>query len=58
MINISREYYKRGKKVQRMTRDGLVEKNLATGEETRVTQRGQDFNLKHGAVSVKQTLAS
>lgn len=29
-----------------MTRDGLVEKNLATGEETRVSQRGQDFELR------------
>ncbi len=32
-----------------MTRDGLVEKNLATGEETRATQRGQEFDLKQGA---------
>lgn len=31
-----------------MTRDGLVERNVATGEETRVSQRGQDFNLKQG----------
>lgn len=29
-----------------MTRDGLVEQNLATGEESRVSQRGQDFNLR------------
>ncbi len=29
-----------------MTRDGLVEQNLDTGEEIRVSQRGQDFNLR------------
>jgi murein DD-endopeptidase MepM/ murein hydrolase activator NlpD len=29
-----------------MTRDGLVDKNLSTGEETRVSQRGQDFSLR------------
>ena len=29
-----------------MSRDGLVDKNLATGEETRASQRGQDFNLR------------
>ena len=29
-----------------MTKDGLVEVNQATGEESRVSQRGQDFQLK------------
>ena len=29
-----------------MTCDGLVEKNLATGEQERITQRGQDFDLR------------
>ena len=28
-----------------MTHDGLIEQNLSTGEETRISQRGQDFNL-------------
>ncbi len=29
-----------------MTRDGLVERNAATGEESRISQRGQDFKLR------------
>jgi hypothetical protein len=48
-----------------MTRDGLVEQNLATGEETRVTQRGQEFSLKWdapghtpGAASAREVLQS
>ena len=32
-----------------MGRDGLVEQNLSTGEETRVSQRGQDFELRQKA---------
>ena len=43
---MSREFEKRGKKVHKMTRDGLVEKNLSTGEEQRISQRGQDFQLR------------
>ena len=43
---MARGYHKRDKKVQKMTRDGLVEQNLATGEEQRISQRGQDFNLR------------
>lgn len=43
---MSRQFEKRDKKIQKMTRDGLVEQNLVTGEETRVSQRGQDFNLR------------
>ena len=45
MITIDREFTKRDKKVAKMTKDGLVERNLATGEEVRVSQRGQDFRL-------------
>lgn len=29
-----------------MTRDGLIEQNLSTGEEQRISQRGQDFQLR------------
>lgn len=29
-----------------MTRDGLVERNETTGEESRISQRGQDFKLR------------
>jgi len=32
-----------------MTHDGLVDKNLATGEETRASQRGQDFSLRQNS---------
>jgi Membrane proteins related to metalloendopeptidases len=38
-----------------MTRDGLVERNAATGEEIRVSQRGQDFELRP---STQETLRS
>ena len=37
------------KKVQKMSRDGLVEQNLATGEKQRVTNRAQDFKLGESA---------
>ena len=43
---IARYFQKRGKQVQKMTRDGLVEKNLSTGDENRLSQRGQDFELR------------
>ena len=43
---MSREFRSRDKKVQKMSRDGLVEKNLATGEQERISSRGQDFNLR------------
>lgn len=36
----------REKKTHKMTRDGLVERNAATGEESRISQRGQDFRLR------------
>lgn len=48
MKTISRKFQKRDKKVHKMTRDGLVERNEATGEEQRISQRGQDFNLRTG----------
>ena len=41
-----KEFRSRDKKTQRMTRDGLVEVNQTTGEESRISQRGQDFQLK------------
>lgn len=46
-----------------MTRDGLVEKDLATGDESRISRRGQDFDLRkeqpaHGATdSVRQAIS-
>ena len=36
----------RDKKTHKMTRDGLVERNAATGEESRISQRRQDFKLR------------
>ena len=42
---MSREFKSRDKKVQKMTKDGLVEINQSTGEESRISQRGQDFQL-------------
>ena len=40
----------RDKKVQHMTKDGLVEKNLATGEGERVSKRDAEtsFDTKEG----------
>lgn len=35
----------RDKKVQHMTKDGLVEKNLATGEGERVSKRNVETSL-------------
>jgi len=43
---LSREFEKRGKKVHKMTRSGLIEQDLSTGEEQRISQRGQDFQLR------------
>lgn len=36
----------RDKRTHKMTKDGLVEVNQATGEESRLSQRGQDFQLR------------
>jgi murein DD-endopeptidase MepM/ murein hydrolase activator NlpD len=36
----------RDKKIHKITRDGLVERNKATGEESRISQREQDFKLR------------
>ena len=36
----------RDKKTHKMTRDGLVERNAATGDERGISQRGQDFRLR------------
>ena len=41
-----REFKPRDKKTQRMTKDGLVELNQTTGEEQRVSQRGQEFRMR------------
>jgi hypothetical protein len=43
------QFKARDKKTHRMGRDGLVEINQTTGEETRVSQRGQEFELKREA---------
>lgn len=45
---MSREFRSRDKKVQKMTKDGLVEINQSTSEEQRISQRGQDFQLSRG----------
>lgn len=41
--NRAGEFRSRDKKVQKMTRDGLVEANLTTGQEQRVSQRTADI---------------
>ena len=62
-VIITREYEKRDKKVHKMTRDGLVERNLATGEDTRISGRGQDFDLRQAreapdtGASVRQAIS-
>lgn len=45
------------KLLQKMTRDGLVQVNAATGEETRISQRGKDFNLQKGKTSGQEAIA-
>jgi hypothetical protein len=40
------EHKARGKVTQKLTRDGLVERNAATGEEERLSQRSTDFDLR------------
>ena len=41
-----KQFAPRDKKVTKMTRQGLVEQNAATGEETRISQREQDWSLR------------
>ena len=41
-----REFRARDKTVQKMTRDGLVEQNARTKEETRISDREKDFDLR------------
>lgn len=45
------EFHVRDKKTQRMTRDGLVERNEATGEETSISRRIRDFDLRQARAS-------
>ncbi len=40
-----KEFRARDKKVQKLTRDGLVERNQATGEESRISQRTADISF-------------
>ena len=46
------------KTVQKMSRDGLVEQNLVTGEKQRITNRAQDFSLKEPAARHPPTQAT
>ncbi len=39
------EFKAREKKVQKLTRDGLVEQNRVTGEEVRISQRTADVSF-------------
>lgn len=48
----------RDKKTHKMTRDGLVERNETTGEEQRVSQRGQDFMLREVSAETSGGFAS
>lgn len=41
-----KEFRARDKKVQKLTRDGLVERNQATGEESRISQRTADISFR------------
>ena len=43
---MAKRFQSKAKKTHKMTRDGLVERNAVTGEESRISQRGQEFNLK------------
>jgi len=62
---MSRHKHKaRGKVTQKLTRDGLVERNAATGEEERLSKRSTDFDIRqrdaapnaaHGAVNDTRT---
>lgn len=40
------EFRAKEKKFHKMTRDGLVERGAASGEETRISGREQDFDLR------------
>lgn len=40
------EFRAKEKKLHKMTRDGLVERGAATGEETRISQREREFDLR------------
>ncbi|MFQ9015256.1 MAG: hypothetical protein ACLR6S_15085 [Lacrimispora saccharolytica] len=40
------EFRAKEKKFHKMTRDGLVERGAASGEETRISSREQDFDLR------------
>ena len=49
MSRKNEQFKARDKKTHKMTRDGLVEVNQTAGTEQRVSQRGQDFELKRQA---------
>ena len=40
------KFQSRSKKLNKMTRDGLVERNAVTGEETHITKQSRDFDLR------------
>jgi len=44
---MSREFKVRDKTTQKMTKDGLVEHNTSTGEDTRISKRVSDIDLKN-----------
>lgn len=45
------EYRARDKVTHQMTRDGLVERNESTGQQARISQRGQEFDLRAQAAT-------
>lgn len=56
MGNREQMFKGRGKQTHKMTRDGLVERNEATGEEKRISQREQDFDLRESAPQERSLL--
>lgn len=50
------EFRARDKKVRKMSRDGLVEKNLTQGTEHRISKRQADINVSKSARKVPESL--
>ena len=53
---MDRELKKRSKKVQKLTKDGMVERNMSTGDERRISSREQNFDLRGSEAVPEHTL--
>ena len=51
-----KRYEAQDKRVQKMTRDGLMEENLHSGEHKRVSKRTQDASLARDGVEQSQPI--